>query len=177
MLGSLAAIAVIVIGGFLVLRSVAISEAERDTRERVLIEGRLVQAAGLQDGVLRGDKQALAKLDDIVQSEILGESVVRVKLWARDGTILYSDEPALIGQKFELGPEEQELFEKGGADADLSDLDEPENRYERQEGKLLEAHTVIRTPRATRRCCSRSTSASRRSAPTPRGCSACSRRR
>jgi two-component system NarL family sensor kinase len=146
MLGSLAAIAVIVIGGFFALRSVATSEAERATRERVIIEGRLVQAAGLQEGVLHGDKAALAKLDDIVQSEILGESVVRVKVWARDGTILYSDEPRLIGQKFELGEDEQELFEKGGADADLSDLNKPENHYERQEGKLLEAHTVIRTP-------------------------------
>src|SRR5690242_915676 len=103
MLGSLAAIAVIVIGGFFALRSVTISEAERDTRERVVTLGQLVQAAGLQEGVLHGDKAALAKLDDIVQSEVLGESVVRVKVWARDGTILYSDEPRLIGQRFALG--------------------------------------------------------------------------
>src|SRR4051795_4290978 len=145
MLGSLAAIAVTVVGGFFVLRSIATSEAERDTRERVLVEGRLIEAAGLTDGVLTGDRGALAKLDDIVQSEVLGESVVRVKVWARDGTILYSDEPALIGRKFALGDEEQELFETGGADAELSDLQKPENRYERQEGKLLEAHTPIRT--------------------------------
>ena len=144
-LGSLAAIAVIAIGGYFALRSVAIDEAERDTRERVLIEGRLVETA-LSEGVIKGDPGALAHLDDLVQTQILGESVVRVKLWARDGTILYSDEPALIGQQFELGEEEQELFETGGADAELSDLSEPENRYERQEGKLLEAHAPIRTP-------------------------------
>src|SRR3954470_19455488 len=75
MLGSLAAIAVTVIGGFFVLRSIATSEAERDTRARVSIEGRLVQAAGLSDGILTGDKHALAKLDNVVQSDILGESV------------------------------------------------------------------------------------------------------
>ena len=67
---------------------------------------------------------------------------MRVKLWSRDGTILYSDEPALIGQRFELGEDERELFATGGAEAELSDLAEPENRYERQEGKLLEAHTA-----------------------------------
>src|SRR3954463_5419415 len=77
-LGSLAAIAVIAIGGYFALRSVAIDEAERDTRERVLVEGRLVQTA-LKNGVLTGDRQALAELDDIVQTQILGESVVRVK--------------------------------------------------------------------------------------------------
>src|SRR4051812_12213240 len=146
MLGSLAAIAVTVIGGFFVLRSIAISEAERDTRARVQVEGRLVQAAGvLTDGLFKRDPVAIAKLDNVVQSQILGESVVRVKVWAPDGTILYSDEPALIGQKFALGEEEQELFETGRADAELSDLEKPENRYERQEGKLLEAHTPIRT--------------------------------
>jgi len=145
LISSLVAIAVIVVGSYFVLRSVTIREAERDTRERVILEGRLVQT-GLTDGVLTGDREALRTLDELVQGQILGESVVRVKLWARDGTILYSDEPALIGQRFELGEEEQELFETGGADAELSDLSEPENRYERQEGKLLEAHTPIRTP-------------------------------
>jgi signal transduction histidine kinase len=70
-------------------------------------------------------------------------------VWAQDGTILYTDEPRLIGQKFALGEEEAELFETGGADAELSDLSEPENRFERQEDKLLEAHTVIRTPDKT----------------------------
>ena len=148
MLGSLAAIAVVVIGGFFVLRSVATEEAERDIRERVVIEGQLV-ATALTDGVLSGDADALADVDDVVQTQILGESVVRVKLWSADGTILYSDEPALIGQRFELGAEEAELFETGGADAELSDLSEPENRYERQEGELLEAHTPIRTAEGT----------------------------
>jgi signal transduction histidine kinase len=145
---SLAAIAVVVIGGYFALRSVTIREAERDTRERVIVEGRLAQTA-LSDGVLTGDRAALRALDDLVQSQILGESVVRVKLWAPDGRILYSDEPRLIGDRFALGEEERELFETGGADAELSDLAEPENRYERGAGKLLEAHTPIRTPGGT----------------------------
>ena len=150
LLGSLAAIAVILIGGFIALRDVATQEAERDTRERVEIEGKLVEAAALvDDGVLTGDPKALARIDDVVQGQILGESVVRAKLWGEDGTILYSDEPRLIGRRFALGKEETELFETGGADAELSDLSEPENRYERQEGKLLEAHTVVRTPDGT----------------------------
>lgn len=150
LLGSLAAIAVVLIGGFFALRNVATEEAERDTREQARIEGRLVEAAGLVDeGLLTGDPEALARIDGIVRGQILGESVVRVKLWARDGTILYSDEPRLIGQRFALGEEEAALFETGGAEAELSDLSEPENRFERDEDKLLEAHTAIRTPGGT----------------------------
>ena len=56
MLGSLAAIAVVVVGGFLALRSVATHEAERDTKSQVQTLGQLVQSAGLSDGVLRGDR-------------------------------------------------------------------------------------------------------------------------
>jgi signal transduction histidine kinase len=149
MAGSLLAIAVVVAGGYVVLRSVAIDEAERDTRQQVVLQARLVQAAGLQDGVLRGEPKALDRLDDVVVGQVLTGRVVRVKLWSREGRILYSDEPRLIGQRFELGDEELELFDKGGADAELSDLTEPENRFERSEGKLLEAHTVVRMPNGT----------------------------
>ena len=146
MLGSLVAIAVVLVGGFVSLRDIAIKQAERDTRERVRIEGDLVATAGLSKGVLSGDPKALKKLDDLVQGRILNTSVVRVKIWTRDGRILYSDQQQLIGQRFSLGPDEQRLFDHGGIEAQLSDLSKPENRFERQEGKLLEAHTVIRTP-------------------------------
>jgi two-component system NarL family sensor kinase len=149
MLGSLAAIAVVVIGGFFALRSITIDEAERDIRDRARVEGRLVQSAGLSNGVLRRDPEELAFLDEIVRAQVLTDPIVRVKIWSRDGEILYSDEPRLIGERFELGEEERELFATGGADAELSDLSEEENRYERKEGKLLEAHSAIRTPDGT----------------------------
>ena len=140
----------ILIGGFFALRGVATEEAERDTARARRDRRQAGRGRGARDdGVLTGDPEALARIDDVVQGQILGESVVRVKIWARDGTILYSDEPRLIGQRFALGEEEAELFETGGSDAELSDLAEPENRFERQEGKLLEAHTVIRTPDGT----------------------------
>jgi hypothetical protein len=51
MLGSVATIPVVLIGGFFALRDVAIQEAERDIRERVLVEGRLAETA-LTDGIL-----------------------------------------------------------------------------------------------------------------------------
>src|SRR6185503_5744958 len=134
MLGSLASIAVIVVGGFFALRSVTIDQAEGDTRDRVRAEGRLVEAAGLQNGILRGDPLAIRRLDDLVHSQILDGSIVRVKLWSKSGKILYSDEPALIGKTYELGKEERRLFSTGGTDAELSDLSRPENRYERAQG-------------------------------------------
>jgi len=123
----------------------AIAEAERVA---------FVSSAGivtplLGDDLLTMDREALDRIDAAVRSSVLRGSLVRVKIWAEDGTILYSDEPRLIGERFALGEEEAELFETGGSDAELSDLSEAENRFERQEDKLLEAHTVIRTPNGT----------------------------
>ncbi len=148
-LGSLAAVLVVVVGGFFALRTVTIDEAKRGTRELVQAQGRLVEEAGLTDAVLRLEPAAVARLDKLVQDQVARGSVARVKMKARDGTILYSDEPALIGMRFEIEQEEQELFETGGVEVELSDLSEPEHRYERSAGELLEAYTPIRTPNGT----------------------------
>lgn len=149
MLGSVLAIAVIVVSGFFVLRGVAIDEAELETHGRVQSAARIVEASGLSDAILDSDRNAIDRLDRVVLGQVLDESIIRVKLWARDGTILYSDVHELIGQRFVLGAEELELFVSGGAHSELSDLGDPENRFERHERKLLEAHTVIRTPDGT----------------------------
>jgi hypothetical protein len=55
---------------------VAIDQAEQDTRQRVQIEGRLMQTA-LSEGVLTGDQAGLAKLDELVQSQILSTPTSR----------------------------------------------------------------------------------------------------
>jgi len=143
MLGSLAAIAVVLVGGFFAIRSVGINEAERDTRERVQAAGRLVEASGLTDGILKGDPDSIAKLDDIVVSQVLSPSIVRVKLWSENGTILYSDEAPLIGQRFKLGDEEAALLREGEEVARVLDLpwqgEDPEHheRAAQAEGRVV----------------------------------------
>lgn len=149
MVGSLIALAVIAVGGYFALRAVAVDEAEGDTRDRVRAEARLVEAAGLRDAILRGDPAAIRRLDDLVLGQIIGGSVVRVKLWSTTGKVLYSDEPKLIGQAYPLDDGKRRLFTTGGAEAEVSDLSKPENRYERPQGSLLEAYTPIRTPNGT----------------------------
>ncbi len=71
---------------------------------------------------------------------------MRVKIWNADGKILYSDEPRLIGEPYALGADELRSISSGAIDADVSDLSKPENRYERDSGKLLEVYLPIRTP-------------------------------
>jgi two-component system NarL family sensor kinase len=77
---------------------------------------------------------------------VLGERVVRVKLWARDGRILYSDEPRLLDKRYELEADKLEALRSGDTKAEVSDLSAPENRFERGRGSLHEVYTRLRTP-------------------------------
>src|SRR6187431_1836017 len=100
-LGSAAAIAVALVGGYFALRSVAVDEAKRETRTRVQEAGQLVEAT-LGDGLLTGQSDAMNAVDNVVAARILSSSIVRVKIWSPDGRVLYSDDPAQVGGRYPL---------------------------------------------------------------------------
>ncbi|MDT7711158.1 MAG: two-component system, NarL family, sensor kinase [Pseudonocardiales bacterium] len=100
----------------------------------------------LGDAVLIGDPAALARLDTVVRANILDGSMIRVKLWDETGRIVYSDEPRLIGNRFPLGADEQAALRGSDADAGVSDLTSPENRFESPGVQLLEVYLPMRTP-------------------------------
>ena len=147
-LGTAAALVVAIVGGYLALRSVAIDEAKRETRTRVQEAGQLVESS-LGDGVLTGRPAAVAALDDVVVGRVLSNSIVRVKLWSADGQVLYSDDPAEIGGRYALDPDQLRLLREGGAEVEVSDLSRPENELDRKQGRLIEAYSRIRTPSGT----------------------------
>lgn len=147
-IGTLVAIAVAVVGGYFVLRSVAIDQAKGQTRVRVQDEANLVETE-VRDGLLRGRAKAVRAVDDAVVGRVLSNSIVRVKIWSPAGRVLYSDEPAEIGGQYALDAGQHRLLRNGGAQVEVTDLNRPENELDRQEGRLLEAYTRIRTPSGT----------------------------
>jgi two-component system NarL family sensor kinase len=147
-LGSAAAIAIAVVGGYFALRSVAIDEAKRETRTRVQEAAQLVEST-IGDDVLTGRPAALGPVDDVVVGRVLSNSIVRVKIWSADGRVLYSDDPAQIGGRYSLSPDQLRLLREGGAQVEVSDLSRPENALDRRQGRLIEAYTRIRTPSGT----------------------------
>src|SRR5205807_8628451 len=144
-LAGLAAVVLISAGTIYVVRRNATTEAIRNARDIAGIDGYAIAEPTLADGVVSGDAPALARLDTVVHERILSERVVRVKVWTPEGHIVYSDEARLIGQAFDLGPAERVALRTGKIDADLSKLDEPENRYERPYNKLLEVYVPVHT--------------------------------
>lgn len=148
-LAGLAVLAIFLAGSLLVLQRIGRAEAVRDARQFAVLSGQGVVEPALDEGVLRGDARSLAALDRIVQGRVLGERVVRVKIWTRGGRVAYSDEPRLIGAVHALDASKLEVLETGRARSGLSDLEGPENRFEQGLGELYEVYLPVRTPDGT----------------------------
>jgi signal transduction histidine kinase len=138
-------IAVAVAGSY-ASRNVAEREAVNDAAQTTDLLAESVVQPVLLDSLLTGDPKALAVLDETVRTRVLNGNVVRVKVWKPDGTILYSDEPRVIGSTFELGDDEREALSTATTHAEVSDLTKPENRFESSDGRLLEVYRPVWTP-------------------------------
>ncbi|MDM7831125.1 sensor histidine kinase [Cellulomonas edaphi] len=147
-----AAVIVLVVVAFLGLaasRRIAEQESVNDAARRTDLVADAIVGPVLQDGLLSQEPQAVAALDSAVRAGVLGDAIVRVKVWDADGTIVYSDEPRLGGRRFPLGADEREALEHPSTEAEVSDLSAPENVYERGQGKLLEVYRPVWTPGGT----------------------------
>jgi signal transduction histidine kinase len=145
----LVAVLVVVAASTWAFRRAGQQESIRDARQLATVLARTVVQPHLRDGIVDGDAAARADLATSLRGAI-SDPIVRIKLWRRDGTILYSDEPRLVGQRFPLGDDEVEAIEEGRVDAEISDLTRPENRFERAEHKLLEVYLPVQTPDGTK---------------------------
>lgn len=86
----------------------------------------------------------IADLDGLLTETPLGEEIVSFKIWDRNGTILYSPNPDLIGEAFAMEGDLEAAFE-GDVVTLVSDLQEPENVYERTRWEtLIETYAPVR---------------------------------
>ena len=142
----LLAFAAIVVGARVLTARAANDEAISDARRFTEVLAGSVAEPIIPRGLVAGDPGAVDRFDRLATDRLLVGDVRRVKIWAADGTIVYSDEVRLIGEHFRLGSEEREILRDGGSDAEVTDLDKPENRYERGGEALVEVYTRIRSP-------------------------------
>jgi two-component system, NarL family, sensor kinase len=148
-LSGLAAIALLGGALALVLRNAGTAEAIREARHVSNVVGHGIVEPVLRDSLLQEDPRALAALDRVVGTRVLDSNILRVKIWDATGRIVYSDKRRLIGTTYPLGDEEIATLHGGPPDAEVSDLQRPENRFERSFGELLEVYLPVQTPDGT----------------------------
>jgi two-component system, NarL family, sensor kinase len=156
MVASVAAVSVLVFiavlaAGSLTARRVAEREAVNDALKVTDLLSQSVVQPAIENDLLSSDPvvsgAAVARLDAVVRNRVLSDEIVRVKLWDENGRIVYSDESRLVGQVFPLGEDELDALRNPVTKGEISDLDEPENRFERVAGdKLLEVYRPIWAP-------------------------------
>ncbi len=84
-----------------------------------------------------------AAIDTLIRTEIMHENIIHVKIYSLDGTLIYSDEPDLVGQKFPIS-DELALALNDQIGMEVSDLSKPENVTERgQYSRLLEVYVPL----------------------------------
>jgi signal transduction histidine kinase len=144
--GAVVVIVAVALAGVLAAQRLAEAQAITDAAKTTdLIAESLVQPV-VTDGLLTGDPAAMAGIDAVVRDHVLSPSMARVKVWDPSGRIVYSDQALLIGRSFPLGQDERDALFDQRTRAEVSDLQAPENVYERDGGKLLEVYRPVWTP-------------------------------
>ena len=86
----------------------------------------------------------ITALNDLLQGTPLGQNIVSFKIWDQQGKVLYSADPATIGQIFPV-TEGLAAAWNGEVSSHISDLEKAENVQERaQESQLLETYSPVR---------------------------------
>lgn len=122
------------------------SEAVADARVTTELLAHSVAEPEMPRGLVAGDAGAIDRFDRRVLSRLMVGDVRRIKIWRADGTVVYSDETQLIGKRFTLDDEQLSVLHSGNTEGSLSDLRRRENKFEDEEGGLLEVYTRIDSP-------------------------------
>lgn len=146
MVAALALVLVVVAGlATFAASRLAEREAVNDAAAAADLIAQAVVTPLLTDDLLDGADGASDDLDKVVRDVVLGDEIVRVKIWAPDGTIVYADESHLIGRTFELSQNQKDSLAEPRTIAEVSRLDQTENEFETG-GRLLEVYRPVWTP-------------------------------
>ena len=137
---------VVAIAGALISRRVAEQQSVHDVAEFTDVLAQSVVQPALTDELLTDPALAQRILDPLIRADVLSATLVRVKLWTPDATILYSDEARLVGRQFTFDSEARTALTTPQIEASVSDLSRPENQFERGDGRLLEVYRPVWTP-------------------------------
>jgi signal transduction histidine kinase len=129
----------------------AVKQARSRAEELATLHASFVVGAVLTPA-LRGEDLSgplpaatISALDSVVQGQILSDGRdVRVKIWNANGTVVYSDQHALIGRSFPDEAASLGQVMQGHVSSGVSDLADAENLFERRlAAKLFQTYVPL----------------------------------
>ncbi len=116
----------------------AVAENTADQATNILSKN--LAAADLQTA-LSGKRYE--EIDTLIHNTLLSADVVRIKIWNRNGLLVYSDDKNIMGKTFPIEPDQEEAF-GGEIASDVTDLQSEENVDERgQYEQLFEIYVPL----------------------------------
>lgn len=143
--GLVAVLAVVGVLGSLASQRLAEREAVNDAANTADVLADAVISPALTNALVEGEAAALAEFDTLVRERVLGSTIIRVKLWAPDGRVVYADEPRLIGRTFALSEAERAALADPQTRAEVSNLTGSENQFETG-SRALEVYRPVWLP-------------------------------
>ena len=151
-LGSLLRFGLLALVPVVALGAVLGHELNADVQQRSLETARssatLIAQVGIQP-LLNAQQIAfglspaeIAQIDTKLQGASVSQQVRRIKVWSRAGTVVYSDNPALIGKTFPIDDDLGRAL-AGQSSASITDGQSPENRGDTLSGLLIQVYVPL----------------------------------
>ena len=130
----------------LVLREAGAEQAMRNARQLAGMVATGAVEPNLSDRLLAGDSAAVERLDRTMRQHVVRAPVERVRLRSRDGRVLYSDEPRLIGSRDPLEHDQLGGMRTRAVAAEVAGVPSTHDGLAPSTGELLEVSLPVRTP-------------------------------
>lgn len=128
------------------LATTAVDEAVRTTE--AVVRG-LVDPMVTKDGFPSSGTEQAVKIDNELSNLVASGNILRIKIWTPDGTVRFSDLPALRGRQFAVDDKLREALD-GNVAKEFSDATADENVFERGlANRFLEIYLPIRVGRSS----------------------------
>jgi hypothetical protein len=145
----------VVMAAIAVILAAVISNKIRSDAVAALVDEAIGASSGrLLDALTAADLETpmtgaqYDRFHDFVQRSIVSERTARVKVWAKDGTVIYSNDPTGVGERFTI-TENLLTALRGDNAVEIEVPKDPDNALERDLGTLMEIYTPIVFPGTT----------------------------
>ena len=99
----------------------------------------LLQPADLQGGL---SHERMAQIDQSLAAAAVGDTTARIKIWDTAGTVVYSDNHALIGKTYGIDDDLQAAL-AGHPQANVTSGHDPENKDDNLSGPLVQVYVPL----------------------------------
>jgi two-component system, NarL family, sensor kinase len=149
--GSVVAFVALALGSLWMFHAAATWEAKQEAGRFGEIIARAALAPFLTDDLVAGEPEALEAIDHAGRALVEQGNASKLKVWSEEGQVLWADDTRMIGQYFDMEPQDQALFTTLGATVGVSDLTKDENIFDAADGtdKLLEVYFGAATSSGT----------------------------